>query len=135
MSSPTVGSTSRVVTSVALVAGAAGIFLQGLAGVDMPAVPPGAVMLIVAAALIALTRWGWAPILGVVVASAEVAALAATGALADLTDPSAMGIWLATWVRTIGVASALVAGVVAIVSWRRAVSRARGGSVAVGASR
>jgi hypothetical protein len=103
----------RLAAAVGLAMGAVGIVVQRVAGVDMPAVPPGLVMLIVAAALVAFVRWRWVPALGAVVGLAEVLALAMTGSLADLVDISQSGVFVGTWVRTVGVVIALIAGVAA----------------------
>jgi hypothetical protein len=95
-----------------LIVAAAGICLQRIAGVDMPVVPPGLVLLVIAAAVIAFTRWRWAPAIGVLVAISEAVALA-VGA-ANLVEIESVGILLSTWVRAIGVVVALVAGVAAL---------------------
>lgn len=49
--------------SVAAVA----IVIQIVGGIDYPAVPPGLVLLVVTAGLVAFTRWPWVPYVGVVV--------------------------------------------------------------------
>jgi hypothetical protein len=109
---------SRLLTVAGLVVAAAGIAFQRVAGVEMPAIPPGLVMLLVAAALITFTRWRWAPALGALVALAEVIAVT-IGASDVLTDLSPVGTFLATWVRTIGAATAVGAGVTATVTGMR----------------
>jgi hypothetical protein len=109
---------ARKLTVAGLAVGAIGIVLQRLAGVDMPIVPPGLVMLVVAAALIGFTRWKWAPVVGVLIAAAELAAVS-IGGLSKLTEVEQMGVFLSTWVRAVGVTVALLAGVVATVSGLR----------------
>lgn len=109
---------ARKITVAGLAGGAIGIVLQRLAGVEMPAVPPGLVMLVVAAALIGFTRWKWVPMVGVLIAAAEVAAVS-IGALSKLTEVEQMGVFLSTWVRALAVTVALVAGVVATISGLR----------------
>jgi hypothetical protein len=103
----------RRIAAVGLIVAAVGIGLQRVAGVEMPVVPPGLVLLVVAAGLIAFTRWRWAPAVGVLVALAEAVALAVGGA-AGLVDTGAAGVLLSTWVRAIGVVIALIAGVAAL---------------------
>jgi hypothetical protein len=52
---------SRNLTVVALLAAAAGFVLQMVAGVtNTPTIPPGLVVLLAAAALVAFTSWRWA---------------------------------------------------------------------------
>ncbi|GIF78549.1 hypothetical protein Asi02nite_80670 [Asanoa siamensis] len=79
----------------------------------MPLVPPGLVLLVVAAALTVFVRWRWAPAFGVLVAVMEAIALGVGGA-DDLVNSEATGVMLATWVRAIGVVVALVAGVASL---------------------
>jgi hypothetical protein len=110
---------TRLVTVVGLIVGAAGIVLQRVAGVDMPVVPPGLVMLVAAAVLIVFTRGRWAPAVGALVALAEVLALVMTGAAGDLLGGAPAGAVLAIWVRAVGVLVALVAGVATAVTGPR----------------
>jgi hypothetical protein len=52
--------------STGLLVGAAGIVLQIVGGIDFPVVPPGLVILVVAAGLVAFARWRWVPFIAVV---------------------------------------------------------------------
>lgn len=106
-------STARIATVVGLVGGAVGIAIQFAAGVKMPIVPPGVVMLLASAALIAITSWRWAPIAGIVAGLAEVAGFLAVGSAASLTDFDSLGVLTGSWVRLVGIATAMIAGVVA----------------------
>jgi hypothetical protein len=108
-----VGEAKRGIAAVGLIAAAAGIVLQRTAGVEMPLVPPGLVLLVVAAALTLFIQWRWVPAFGVVVALMEAVALA-MGGVTDLFDAGTVGVLLATWVRAIGVVIALVAGVASL---------------------
>ncbi|WP_203719371.1 hypothetical protein [Asanoa siamensis] len=103
----------RGIAALGLVVAAVGIVLQRAAGVSMPLVPPGLVLLVVAAALTVFVRWRWAPAFGVLVAVMEAIALGVGGA-DDLVNSEATGVMLATWVRAIGVVVALVAGVASL---------------------
>jgi hypothetical protein len=109
---------ARLVTVIGLVAGAAGIALQRLAGVEMPVVPPGLVLLVIVAALVAMIRRRWTPALGVLIGLVEVVALVA-GAADELANVGATGVLLASWVRALGVATAVVAGTAAVRTERR----------------
>ncbi|MEO3798540.1 hypothetical protein [Nonomuraea sp. B1E8] len=106
-----------------MIAGAAGMVIQGVSGVSMPIVPPGLVLLVGAALLIAFTRWRWTPALGALVGLAETAAIG-IGQLDTLADPSALGIFLGTWLRALGVVLAITAGVPAtVIAYRGARGR------------
>ncbi|NBE96959.1 hypothetical protein FE391_34775 [Nonomuraea sp. KC401] len=106
----------RLVTVAGLIAGAVGMVVQRVAGVNMPVVPPGLVLLVGSALLIAFTGWRWTPALGALIGLSEAAAIVATGQLAVLADVTSIGVFLGTWIRTIGVVVASVAGVLATVA-------------------
>jgi hypothetical protein len=106
-------STARRATVAGLVAGAAGILVQQAAGVEMPPVPPGMVLMIVAAGLVAFTRGRWAPVLAAVIALAEVAGFTLSGGIAGLLATDALGVLAGSWIRAAGIVVALVAAVVA----------------------
>jgi hypothetical protein len=107
---------ARLTTVVGLVAGAVGIAILRFAGVAMPAVPPGLILLVGAAVAVAISPWRWTPAVGAVIGLAEVVAFIATGSVADLTVPDPVGIFLGTWFRGLGVVTALIAGVLATVA-------------------
>jgi hypothetical protein len=100
-------------TVVGLVAGAVGIAAQRAAGVDMPVVPPGLVLLVGAALLVALAPGRWIPAVGALMGLTEVIALVATGSAAHLVDVSPADVFASTWIRALGVVTALIAGVLA----------------------
>jgi hypothetical protein len=101
-----------------LVAAAAGIVIQIASGADYPTVPPGLLILLAAAGLVALgARWRWTTIVGVVVPTL----LLVGGAIAQqardqLGDPGQVGVFVGTVVQLLAMAVALVAGVAA--AWR-----------------
>jgi hypothetical protein len=102
-------------TVAGLVAAAAGIVIQIAAGAEYPTVPPGLIILLVAAGLVALgARWRWTPLVGVVVALF----LLVGGALApqareQLGDPGAVGVFVGTVIQLLALVVALIAGVAA----------------------
>jgi hypothetical protein len=98
-----------------LVAAAAGIVIQIASGADYPTVPPGLIMLLVAAGLVALgARWRWTTIVGVVVPTfLLVGAVVAPQARDQLGDPGQVGVFVGTVVQLLAMAVALVAGVAA----------------------
>ncbi|TDB92995.1 hypothetical protein [Actinomadura sp. 7K534] len=103
--------TPTLITVTGLVTGAVGLLIQKVAGVDMPPVPPGLVILLVVAALIVMTRWRWVLVLAVLGGLAEL-----PGAVGSALDADAFGEIAGAAVRTGGAAVALVAGVVALVT-------------------
>jgi hypothetical protein len=106
----------RLATVAGLAAGAIGIGILRMAGVAMPVVPPGLVLLLAAALLVVLVRRRWIPLVGALVGLAEIIGIVATGSLADLVEVSPVGVFVGTWIRTLGVVIALIAGVLATVA-------------------
>lgn len=102
-------------TVAGLVAAAAGIVIQIASGAEYPTVPPGLIILLVAAGLVALgARWRWTPLVGVVVALF----LLVGGALApqardQLGDPGAVGVFVGTVIQLLALVVALIASVAA----------------------
>jgi hypothetical protein len=100
-------------TLAGLLITAAGIAILYVSGGDMPVVPPGFVMLLVAAVLVAKGPWRWTPIAGIVAALAEAGGFFGSGSAANLFDASPFGIFAGTWVRLVGIVLALVFSVIA----------------------
>jgi hypothetical protein len=102
-------------TVAGLVTAAAGIVLQIASGAEYPTVPPGLIILLAAAGLVALaTRWRWTIIVGVIVSLL----LLVGGALApqardQLGDPRQLGVFIGTVLQLLALLIALVAGLVA----------------------
>lgn len=67
VSSSSTLSTATKVNIAGMVAAIVGIVIQIAAGVDYPVIPPGPIILGVAVALVAFTRWRWVPLVGVIV--------------------------------------------------------------------
>jgi hypothetical protein len=101
-------------TVAALLVAAAGFVMQIVAGVDVPTVPPGLVILLVAAALVAFAPWRWMPVVGVVVGLFLLVGFFASGAVGSLLEPSELGVFLGAWVQFLAVIFAVVAGIVAV---------------------
>ncbi len=106
-------SAARTATIVGLIVGAVGILILRLAGVAMPVVPPGLVMLVVAAVFVAVAPWRWAPVVAIVAGLAEVAGFFASGSADGLFEIGSLGVLAGTWVRLAGILTAVVAGVLA----------------------
>ena len=58
-------SSSGKVTVAALLVAAFGFTVQIFSGAEVPTVPPGLVILLAAAGLVALSPWRWAPAIGI----------------------------------------------------------------------
>ena len=109
-----------------LVVAAAGIAIQIAAGAEYPTIPPGLIILLAAAGLVALAaRWRWTTIIGMIVSLF----LLVGGALApqareQLSDPSQVGVFIGTVIQLLALVVALVAGVAATRQLYRTQTRA-----------
>jgi hypothetical protein len=103
------------VTVAALLVAAAGFAIQIGSGVDVPTVPPGLVIMLVAAGLVAFGSWRWTPVVGVVVGLFLLVGFFASGAVGSLLDPGRLGVSIGAWVQFLAVIVAVVAGIVATV--------------------
>jgi hypothetical protein len=108
-------SLAGTLTVAALLVAVAGIVIQIVSGIDYPMVPPGIVIVLVAAGVVAFGPWRWAPVAGVVVGLFLLVGFFASGAAARLLDPSQLGGFVGTWVQFLAVIVAVVAGILAIV--------------------
>ena len=111
-------STPAKLNAVALATTAAGIVLQIAAGSELyPAIPPGPVILLAGAGVVAFGPWRWTAIVGLAVpvvltVGGIVSALAGNEFLDQLTQPAEPGIFAGTLIQLIGQAAALVTGFV-----------------------
>jgi hypothetical protein len=101
-----------------LVVTAAGMLVQYASGVDYPTIPPGPIISLAAAAVVAWGPWRWAPVVGLVTAlfisiGGLTATIAGNGFTPQLSDPGAFGGFAGTLVQIAGLAVALAAGIVA----------------------
>jgi hypothetical protein len=105
-----------------MVTAAAGIIIQIASGSELyPTIPPGPIILLAGAALVALGPWRWTPIVGVVVplflfVGAVVAAVNSGAFVDQLANPGqvGIGIFAGDVIQLLGVITALVAGIVAL---------------------
>jgi len=111
----TTSSPTRNLTAVALVVAAAGIVTQIVAGIDFPTIPPGLIILLSAAAIVAFVPWRWAPLVGAAVALSQVIGLFAADQAERLNDASPLGGTVGLWIQVVGVSAALVAGIIATI--------------------
>ena len=103
------------VLGVILLVAAAGFVIQIVSGVDVPTVPPGLVIMLVAASLVAFLPWRWIPVVGAAVGLFLLVGFFASGAAGSLLDPSRSGVFIGAWIQFVAVIVAVVAGIVAIV--------------------
>ena len=102
-------------TVAALLVAAAGFVIQIVSGVDVPTVPPGLIILLVAAALVAFGLWRWTPVVGIVVGLFFLVGFFASGSVGSLLEPSQLGVFVGAWVQFLAVIVAVVAGTAATI--------------------
>ena len=96
--------------AIGFLVAAAGIVIQIIGGIDYPVVPPGLVILVVAAGLVTFARWSWVPYVGVVVPLFLLVGGAIAIANEDEPDRTDVVGLVGTVVQALGVVVALVAG-------------------------
>lgn len=104
---------TRLAAAFLLVA-AAGFVIQIISGIQVPAVPPGLVMMLVAAALVAFLPWRWIPLVGAGVGLFLLVGFFASGAVANLLDPTRPGVLIGAWIQFLAVFVVIVAGIIAV---------------------
>jgi hypothetical protein len=117
-------SSSSKVTIAALLVAALGFAIQIVFGIEVPTVPPGLVIMLVAAAAVGLLPWRWAPVVGMAVGLFLLVGFFASGAVGNLLDPSRFGVLVGAWIQFLSVIVAVVAGTVATIQNYRTSSRA-----------
>jgi len=108
-------SSSDKLTVTALLVAATGFVIQIVSGVDVPTVPPGLVIMLVAAGLVAFLPWRWMPVVGAAVGLFLLVGFFASGAVGSLLEPSQLGVFVGAWVQFLAVIVAVVAGIVATI--------------------
>lgn len=102
-----------------LVVAAAGMLIQYASGVEYPTIPPGPIIALVAAAVVAFGPWRRAPVVGLVAAvfisvGGVIATIAGNGFTPQLSDPGAVGGFVGTLVQIAGLVIAVAGGVVTV---------------------
>ena len=113
MKQPSLLSPTGRLTVAGLLVAALGFAIQIFSGVEVPTIPPGLVMLLVSAVLVAFLPWRWAPVVGALVGLFLFVGFFASGAVAVLLDPSRPGVLVGAWVQFLALIVAVVAGVMA----------------------
>jgi hypothetical protein len=111
--------------ATALIVAGAGIIIQIIAGKSYPAIPPGLVILLVAAALVLFVPWRWVSLIAVLASAFLLfGGFTNAGARYDLTHPGHPGVFAGTWTEIAAMAVALVAGIAALTARNRRLARA-----------
>jgi hypothetical protein len=102
-------SSAERLTIIALVAAAAGFGFQILfGGVQVPTIPPGLIILLVPAGLVAFGRWRWTPVTAVVAGLFLTIGLFLSGSGRRLHDSSQTSGFIGLWIQCLAQVVALV---------------------------
>ena len=113
MKRPSSLSSAGKLTVAALLVAALGFTIQIFPGIDVPTVPPGLVILVVAATVVALLPWRWVPVVGAFAGLFLFVGFFASGALGNLLDPSRFGVLVGAWIQFLALIVAVAGGLVA----------------------
>ena len=115
MKRPSSLSPASKLTVAALLVAALGFAIQIFSGIDVPTVPPGLVILVVAATVVALLPWRWVPVVGAFAGLFLFVGFFASGALGNLLDPSRFGVLVGAWIQFLALIIAVAGGIVATI--------------------
>lgn len=106
----------RRLTVLGLLAGAVAIAILWASGVEFPFYPPpGFLILTAGATFVALAKWPWAPAVGTALGTSMIVGFVASGAgIGILTGDAGIGGSIGSVIQLVGMAVAVVAGVVAV---------------------
>ena len=120
MKRPSSLSSASKLTVAALLVAALGFAIQIFSGIDVPTVPPGLVILVVAATVVALLPWRWVPVVGAFAGLFLFVGFFASGAVGTLLDPSRFGVLVGAWIQFLALIVAVAGGlVVTIQNYRK----------------
>ena len=115
MKRPSSLSSASKLTVAALLVAALGFAIQIFSGIDVPTVPPGLVILVVAATVVALLPWRWVPVVGAFAGLFLFVGFFASGAVGNLLDPSRFGVLVGAWIQFLALIVAVAGGLVATI--------------------
>jgi hypothetical protein len=123
MKQPSSLSPAARLTVVALLVAAFGFAIQIVSGVEVPTIPPGLVILLVVAGLVAFLPWRWVPAVGALAGLFLFVGFFASGAVIVLLDPGRIGVLVGAWIQFLALIVAAVAGIIATtLNYRRGVA-------------
>jgi len=116
----TPGSALRLVNAAAAIVVALAIVLQIATGVDgYPTVPPGAVLAVIVAAVVAFVPWRYVAVVGLIYPIwIAIGALATSGTADRLGDPGTVGPFVGTALQVMALVVGLVSGVAMVLKLR-----------------
>lgn len=108
-------------TVSALLVAALGFTIQIVSGVGAPTVPPGLVILLLAAGLVAFGPWRWSPAVGAFAGLFLFVGFFASGMVAVLLDPGQLGVLVGAWIQFLALIATGIAGIAATIQnfWTR----------------
>ena len=115
MKRPSSLSSAGKLTVAALLVAALGFTIQIFPGIDVPTVPPGLVILVVAATVVALLPWRWVPVVGAFAGLFLFVGFFASVAVGNLLDPSRFGVLVGAWIQFLALIVAVAGGLVATI--------------------
>lgn len=115
MKRPSSLSSAGKLTVAAFLVAALGFAIQIFSGIDVPTVPPGLVILVVAATVVAVLPWRWVPVVGAFAGLFLFVGFFASGALGNLLDPSRFGVLVGAWIQFLALIVAVAGGLVATI--------------------
>ncbi|MEH0985424.1 hypothetical protein [Micromonospora sp. CPCC 205556] len=101
---------------ISLVVAAVGVVTMVLAGVEFTTtIPPGLVILLVPAGLVAFGRWPWTLVVATLASLFIFVGHFPSGTIRDLLDPIPFGAFLGLWLQFLASLVAVISGLVACV--------------------
>ncbi|GIG65706.1 hypothetical protein [Phytomonospora endophytica] len=112
--------TTKTLTATGLAAGAVGILMLYLAGIEFPFFPPPGMLIATAGALaVAFVRWRWITLLGPVLGAFYWIGLFGSGTAGYLLGDEDVLVTAGIWVQMAGVTVAFASGIAAVTAGRR----------------
>jgi hypothetical protein len=112
-------SATTAVNVVGIVVAAAGILMQYFAGAEgFPTIPPGPIILLIAAGVVAFGPWRWTAVVGIlaplfVLIGGTISTTVNWGTGAPLSDPAEVGSFVGALIQFVALLIAVVTGVAA----------------------
>lgn len=101
----------RIFAVAGLITCGVGLVILKIAGVEVPIVPPGLVVVLVATVLVVTVQRRWVAFVAIAAALAEAVSLIGSGSARSLSDSDDPTAFAGTCIRLVGIVVTLVAGV------------------------